>query len=103
MYLEMPPMRKKVLETKMPRAMNTTLKPRTKPVAEKKRRNLALPSFLAIPSPPSMLKYEGIRGSTQGEKNESKPAVKTNNNESPSVIIQYNNLYWHYVKSPKTR
>jgi hypothetical protein len=93
MYSNIPPIRKKVAETKIPRSMNTALKPKTKPTAVKTRFGLIeneLSPDLSLepnPTPPRILKYEGIKGSTQGERNESSPAAKTKNNESSSTIF----------------
>ena len=90
MNLVIPPMRKKVAEIKIPKLINTVLKPNTKPIAAKRRVGRAaadtLPGEL-MPAPPRMLKYEGIRGSTQGERNDNSPAAKARNSESSAVII----------------
>jgi len=38
------------------------------------------------PALPRILRYDGINGSTQGEKNERNPALKTNRTEGYSII-----------------
>ena len=93
MYINIPPIRKKVAETKIPRVMNTTLKPMTKPAAVTTRFGLKeneVWPYLSVgpsPAPPRILKYEGINGSTQGDKNESNPAAKTKNSGRSSTIF----------------
>jgi hypothetical protein len=42
---------------------------------------------LPRPTPPRMLKYEGIRGNTQGERNDKSPAAKTKKKEKSFAII----------------
>jgi hypothetical protein len=71
-------MSKKVVETRIPMAIKTALKPRTKPTAALIRRG-RFPS--PKPTPPRIPIYEGINGSTHGERNESSPAEKINNSE----------------------
>jgi hypothetical protein len=118
MYRDIPPIREKVAETNIPRVMNTALKPSTKPTAALTSL-VEFPSFkdflfrklfpfnllskekvfvfLAKPIPPRILKYEGITGSTQGERKDKSPAVKTRNSEGTSVIIFIFILYYSYV------
>jgi hypothetical protein len=51
--------------------------------------NEVLPVFsLAVsPTPPKIPKYEGINGSTQGDKNESNPAAKIKKSGRSSTIF----------------
>jgi hypothetical protein len=77
-------MRERVAEKTMLRTINTTLKPRIKLRVPAMSLGLA-PGSLGL-MPPRILRYEGIRGRTQGDRNESSPAPKANNNERFSVI-----------------
>jgi hypothetical protein len=78
-------MSKKVAETRIPRAMNTMLKPMTKPIAV--MASFGLEAFAPSPTPPRMLKYEGINGNTHGDRNESTPAAKTKSRGKSSIIF----------------
>ena len=92
-YFDIPPIREKVVETRMPKTIKTEVKPRTNPTEARMRRDCVL----SRPTPPRMLKYEGINGRTHGDKNESIPAANTNNNEK-SVTI-YTILFYNYRMS----
>ena len=89
-------MRKKVVETRMPRIINTALKPRAKPAAAQTRRGwkdevscvfVDTSRSLPRPIPPRMHKYEGISGNTHGDKKESRPAAKTKSSEISCDIL----------------
>lgn len=66
-----------------------TVKPRTNPSAAVTRRaREAVGEALSVvmPIPLKMLKYEGISGKTQGERNESSPATNARNSETFDTI-----------------
>jgi len=102
-YINTPPIRRKVAETRIPMAINTMLKPKTKPAAVNKRFGLKTGevcsdlSLALKPTPPKMLKYDGISGSTHGDRNESKPAAKTKNSGRSSTILLIIVLYYTHV------
>jgi hypothetical protein len=78
-------MREKVAEKTMLRMIKTALKPRIKLTVPAMSLGLA-PGSLGLILPPRMPRYEGIRGRTQGDRNESSPAPKAKNKERFSVI-----------------
>jgi hypothetical protein len=77
-------MSEKVVEIIMLSIIKTTLKPRIKLRVPAMILGLAWGSRGLMP--PTMLRYEGIRGSTQGDRNENNPAPKAKSKERFSVI-----------------
>jgi hypothetical protein len=73
-----------VVEKTMLRMIKTALKPRIKLKVPAMSLGLALGSFGLMP--PRMPRYEGIKGRTQGDRNESSPAPKAKSREKFSVI-----------------
>lgn len=87
-YPERPPIKRKVDETIILNMIKTAVKPNMKNKAVKKRTKRFLPvcSFSSCdnatpPALPKIPRYDGIRGSTHGEKKDNKPAEKESSNE----------------------
>jgi hypothetical protein len=88
-------MKKKAAEISMLRIIKTALNPRIKLRVVTNRADFPSCVF-ALPKIP---RYEGIKGSTQGERNESSPAVKTSSIEGYPFISYINLLKSnHYSK-----
>ena len=90
-YLMKLPKRKKTEFSKMPSKIKTVLNPKMNPADVHNRSDFGFEFFVELsgkprPVPARMLKYDGIRGSTHGDKNESNPAAKTIKPESFSVM-----------------
>jgi hypothetical protein len=91
-----PPMRSRVPESRMLKTTKTALKPRIKLIVMGITRGLGAgtsgdPGTAAAPRgliavPPRKQSQEGIRGSTQGDKKDSSPAVKASRIDKFSVI-----------------
>jgi hypothetical protein len=77
-------MSEKVVEIIILSITKTALKPKIKLRVPAMTLGLARGSRGLMP--PTMLRYEGIRGSTQGDRNENNPAPKANKQERFSVI-----------------
>ena len=90
-YPETPPISKKVAEMIILKTINTAVNPRIKQkaaISSLKRFLFSVLISLDTGTPPRTLKNDGIRGSTQGEKNERSPAVKTKTNEGYSLTVK---------------
>ena len=82
----MPPISKKVVDIIMLKIINIAVNPKIKKrvVIKSIKRFLPVRSSSPVvddnpPAPPRILRYEGINGSTQGEKNDKKPAANVSN------------------------
>jgi len=75
----------------MLKKIKTAVNPRMKlTVAESRRKRFGLSPFISpdTGTPPRTLKNEGIRGSTQGEKKERSPAIKTKTSDGYSLTFK---------------
>jgi hypothetical protein len=88
-YIEIPPISKKLAEISTLNTIKTALNPRIKLRVVKNRAALAPAPPLTLPR---MLRYDGIKGSTQGERNERRPAANTRGAES-STMVYYTIFY----------
>jgi hypothetical protein len=88
-YVEIPPINRKVAEIRTLNTIKTVLNPRIKLRVVKNRAGLTPAPPLTLPR---MLRYDGIKGSIQGEKNERSPATNTRGTEG-SVIIYYTTFF----------
>ena len=99
---ETPPMRLKVAAKRTLNTINTALKPRIKLTVPATSRGFTAAPVSEVPAtgaPPIMHKYEGINGSTQGDRNESRPAPKASKIEvfSLMVLIMYKAAVFGYT------
>jgi hypothetical protein len=79
----------KAEESRTPRMIKRTLKPDTKQRVCRKHRFLLSSAVFPVAGlrpPPKKISHDGMRGTTQGEKNDSNPAAKAIKTERPVCI-----------------